>query len=235
MTVRQKINEIQWERVKQALYQNGFAALGKLLGDTDCRALVTSYERDEIFRSRIDMTRYRFGKGEYKYFAYPLPEIVAELREHLYSGLAGIANTWMQDLGSPREFPCDSREFIKHCHAQGQRRLTPILLRYKAGDFNCLHQDLYGEAFFPFQVICALSRPGEDYSGGELILVEQRPRAQSVGHVLRLMQGEAVVITTRYRPVRGSRGFYKGNMRHGVSEVHSGERFTLGVIFHDAT
>jgi hypothetical protein len=234
MTFRQQINEIQWERVKQSLYQYGFAPLGRLLGDTHCRALITSYQRADTFRSRIDMSRYRFGKGEYKYFAYPLPEIVKELREHLYSGLAGIANTWMRDLGIPREFPPDSQEFIKHCHAQGQCRPTPILLRYKAGDFNCLHQDLYGEVFFPFQVICALSRPNEDYEGGELILVEQRPRAQSVGHVLRLKQGEAVVITTRYRPVRGSRGFYRANMRHGVSEIHSGERYTLGLIFHDA-
>jgi hypothetical protein len=180
------------------------------------------------------MARYRFGKGEYKYFAYPLPGIVAELRESLYRSLAPIASEWMRDLGQPREFPPDLQSFIKLCHSREQKRPTPILLRYQAGDFNCLHQDLYGELFFPFQVIFALSQPGKDYTGGELVLVEQRPRAQSTPNVIIPAKGEAIVITTRYRPVRGTRGFYRSNVRHGVSELHSGHRHTLGILFHDA-
>lgn len=187
----------------------------------------------ERFRSRIDMARYRFGRGEYQYFAYPLPESVQRLRESLYIQLAPVANEWMSALKLPEDFPAGLDSFLKHCHARGQKRPTPLLLRYKTGDFNCLHQDVYGEVVFPFQVVIGLSRPGEEYSGGELLLVEQQPRAQSRGHSILLQQGEAVVITTRYRPVKGARGYYRTNLRHGVSPVLSGERYTLGIIFHD--
>jgi len=180
------------------------------------------------------MARFRFGKGEYQYFAYPLPAVVTDLREALYAPLSSIANEWMKALGLAGDFPAELSAFLKKCHARGQKRPTPLVLRYRAGDYNCLHQDVYGEVVFPFQVIVCLSRPEEEFTGGELLLVEQRPRAQSVGHVVRLGQGEAVVITARYRPAKGARGFYRTNFRHGVSEILSGERYTLGVIFHDA-
>jgi len=180
------------------------------------------------------MERYRFGRGEYQYFAYPLPALVAELRSALYPFLVETANEWMEALSLAGNFPADLDHLLKHCHAEGQKKPTPLLLRYRCGDYNCLHQDVYGEIVFPFQVIICLSRPGVEFTGGELLLVEQRPRAQSAGHVIHLEQGEAVVITTRHRPVRGLRGFYRANFRHGVSPLLSGERYTLGVIFHDA-
>jgi len=180
------------------------------------------------------MARFHFGRGEYQYFAYPLPPLVAELREALYGKLTHTASQWMEALSLGAEFPAGLKGFMDRCHAQGQTRPTPLLLRYTAGDYNCMHQDLYGDVVFPFQVIFCLSRPDEEFTGGELLLVEQRPRAQSVGHAVRLEQGEAVVITTRYRPVRGSRGYYRSNFRHGVSQIHSGERYTLGIVFHDA-
>ena len=234
MTIRENIRHIRWVQVRDQLYESGFASLGKLLNPATCNAISNWYDDDGLFRSRVDMARYRFGKGEYKYFSYPLPEIVADLRQSLYKGLANIATEWMRDLGQPHEFPDDLQQFLRFCHSRGQERPTPILLRYRAGDFNCLHQDLYGELFFPFQVIFALSQHGNDYQGGELVLVEQRPRAQSTPHVIVPTQGEAIVITTRYRPVRGTRGFYRANVRHGVSELRSGRRHTLGILFHDA-
>ena len=192
------------------------------------------YDAPDHFRSRVQMQQFRFGRGEYQYFANPLPPIVSELRSGLYASLAPIASRWNHDLGNTVEFPVALAEFIETCHEAGQTRPTPLLLRYREGDFNCLHQDLYGDVVFPFQVIVALSQPGVDFEGGELILVEQQPRAQSVGHVIRLQRGEGVAITTRYRPAKGARGFYRTNIRHGVSIVSSGERFTLGLIFHDA-
>jgi len=179
MTIRQVIRNIAWSQIKDQLYGAGFSSLGKLLDEGTCNAISGWYDNDNLFRSRIEMARYRFGKGEYKYFAYPLPDIVAELREALYRGLAPIASEWMRDLGQSKEFPADLQSFLQLCHSGGQKRPTPILLRYRAGDFNCLHQDLYGELFFPFQVILALSQQGKHYEGGELVLVEQRPRAQA--------------------------------------------------------
>lgn len=234
MTVRHDISDISWSQVQNRLYQTGFASLGTLLDFGTCDTISLWYDDDRLFRSRIEMARYRFGKGEYKYFAYPLPDIVNGLRETLYRGLAPIASEWMRDLGQPREFPAELSPFLQLCHRAGQKRPTPILLRYGAGDFNCLHQDLYGELFFPFQVIFALSQQGKHYEGGELVLVEQRPRAQSTPHVIVPTQGEAIVITTRYRPVQGVRGFSRSNLRHGVSELRSGSRHTLGILFHDA-
>ena len=192
------------------------------------------YPDDAHFRSTIDMERYRFGRGQYRYFAYPLPNIVSELRQAIYAVLAPIALRWMRALGTPRDYPPDIDAFLALCHAKAQTRPTPLLLRYRADDFNCLHQDIYGPVVFPFQLIVSLSDPRTEFSGGELLLVEQRPRAQSVGRALSLAKGEAIVITTRYRPVRGARGFYRTNFRHGVSAVAGGERYSLGVIFHDA-
>jgi len=234
MTIQQVIRNIQWSQVRDQLYGAGFSSLGTLLDEGTCNAISGLYDNDNLFRSCIEMARYRFGKGEYKYFAYPLPGIVAELREALYRGLAPIASGWMRDVGQPKEFPRDLQSFLKLCHSSGQKRPTPILLRYRVGDFNCLHQDLYGDLFFPFQVILALSQQGKHYEGGELVLVEQHPRAQSTPHVIVPKRGEAIVITTRYRPVRGARGFYRANVRHGVSKLHSGNRYTLGILFHDA-
>jgi len=234
MNIRRDIRDIEWAQVRDRLYESGFAPFGPLLDGTTCDTISGWYDDDTLFRSRVEMARYRFGKGEYKYFAYPLPGIVAELRQSLYRGLAPTASEWMRDLGQAKEFPPDLQSLLRLCHSRGQKRPTPILLRYRAGDFNCLHQDLYGDLFFPFQVIFALSQQGKDYEGGELLLVEQRPRAQSVPQVIVPVRGEAIVIATRYRPVRGVRGFYRANVRHGVSKLHGGSRHTLGILFHDA-
>jgi uncharacterized protein len=217
-----------------ALRRDGYASLGNLLTKEECEELRRLYDSPENFRSRINMAQHRFGRGEYQYFQYPLPPAVAKLRERLYKRLVASARTWMAELGLEASFPDSHAAFVEKCNAAGQSRPTPLLLRYRCGDYNCLHQDLYGPVVFPFQVIVALSARDSEYRGGELLLVEQRPRAQSRGHVIQLEQGEGVAITTRYRPERGVRGTYRVNVRHGVSAVHAGERFTLGVIFHDA-
>ena len=216
------------------LWTKGYARLGTLLSRGECEGLRSMYEEEEGFRGRIDMARYRFGRGEYRYFAYPLPRLVQQWRTSLYGTLLPTAREWMERLGIEAEYPAEHEAFLQQCHESGQTRPTPLLLRYRAGDFNCLHQDLYGPIVFPFQVVVALSEAGREYEGGELMLVEQQPRAQSAGKVVRLRQGEAVAITTRYRPVKGTRGYYRTNFRHGVSPVESGERYTLGLIFHDA-
>lgn len=223
-----------WDQALEGLWTRGYGRLGQLLDQRECEEIRALYATPELFRSRIDMARYRFGRGEYQYFTYPLPVRIQELRQELYDGLVGTAIEWMKALSLPKEYPPDLAAFLEQCHAVGQPRPTPLLLRYTAGDFNCLHQDLYGDVFFPFQVIFCLSQPDQEFTGGELLLVEQQPRAQSIGHAIRLQQGEAVVITTRYRPAKGSRGYYRTNFRHGVSPLLSGERYTLGVIFHDA-
>lgn len=234
MTHSALISDTNWSDIRHSLWTFGYARLGNLLSRFDCEEMRALYQKPTAFRSRIDMARYRFGKGEYKYFCNPLPALVMNLREALYTELAGIANEWMDALSLPGKFPVDITRFLKQCHAKGQVRPTPLLLRYGTGDYNCLHQDLYGDIAFPFQVIFCLSKPNEEFSGGELMLVEQQPRAQSIGHSITLEQGEAVVITTRFRPVKGSRGYYRTNFRHGVSRLLSGERYALGIIFHDA-
>ena len=232
-SVEGRIAKIAWPEAEVKLSEEGFARLGALLSQEECESLRALYAEASRFRSRIDMARYRFGRGEYQYFAYPLPELIVDLRTALYGRLARLANEWMAALQLAGQFPAEHRAFLDQCAKRGQKRPTPLLLHYRTGDYNCLHQDVYGEMVFPFQVILCLSQPGAEFTGGELLLVEQKPRAQSIGHVVPLRQGEAVVITTRYRPVKGSRGFYRANVRHGVSEVLSGERYTLGVIFHD--
>ncbi len=229
-----RVADVQWTIVAEALSEEGFSRIGTLLSQTECKELRSLYLEPERFRTRIDMARFRFGKGEYQYFRYPLPETVSYLRDELYAGLAPIANSWMAALGINTEFPQPLDGFLAQCRSRGQTRPTPLLLRYETGDFNCLHQDIYGELVFPFQVIVALSDPVTEYAGGELLLVEQKPRAQSRGHAIRLSQGEAVVISTRFRPIQGSRGFYRATVRHGVSTVTKGERFTLGIVFHDS-
>lgn len=234
MEISERVSNLAWSGVQEVLWAQGFARLGKLFAPQECEQLRSLYSRTELFRSRVDMARFRFGRGEYQYFAYPLPPVVADLRHALYSHLSPTANDWMAALSLKGDFPRDLENFLKQCHARGQKRPTPLMLRYRAGDFNCLHQDVYGDLVFPFQVIFCLSKPGEEFTGGELLLVEQRPRAQSIGHAVHLEQGEAVVITTRYRPAKSSRGHYRTNFRHGVSPILTGERFTLGVILHDA-
>ena len=218
----------------ESLWQRGYACLGTLLDREQAEHVRELYADPDRFRSRIDMARYRFGRGEYQYFSYPLPPLIEQLRRDLYTQLAPVAREWMAALSLPGDYPDELDAFLESCHAAGQNRPTPLLLHYREGDFNCLHQDLYGDVVFPFQVVIGLSRPAEEYSGGELLLVEQQPRAQSIGHSILLHQGEAVAITTRYRPAKGSRGYYRTNMRHGVSPIATGERYTLGIIFHDA-
>lgn len=215
------------------LARQGHARL-PLLDPAVCRELAGLYDRPDAFRSRVVMQRHGFGSGEYKYLAYPLPGIVARLRDALYPPLAAVANDWALQLGDAARFPERLDEYLARCHAAGQTRPTPLMLRYGAGDYNCLHQDLYGELVFPLQLTILLSEPGVDFTGGEFLLVEQRPRMQSRGEVVALEQGEAVIFPVRHRPVRGTRGVYRVTMRHGVSRVRSGIRQTLGIIFHDA-
>jgi len=222
------------EALDNGLEGEGHALLPGLLGARDCRALLRSYDDRALFRSRVVMARHGFGRGEYSYFAYPLPEIVARLRETLYPPLAEVANRWNAALGIAARFPADHAGYLRRCHRAGQTRPTPLLLRYGAGDYNCLHQDLYGDEVFPLQVTVLLAEPGRDFSGGEFVLTEQRPRRQSRAAVVPLGRGDAVVFPVRHRPVEGSRGFYRAKLRHGVSRVRSGQRHALGIIFHDA-
>jgi hypothetical protein len=225
---------LRWNEIEASLWQSGYAKLPPLLTAAECAAIVALYPRRELFRSRIEMARYRFGVGDYQYFDYPLPEIVRELRERSYPPLAAIANRWTEALGGEIRFPAGLSGFTAQCHAAGQTKATPLLLHYEAGGYNCLHQDLYGDLAFPLQLVCFLSEPGADYTGGDFLLVEQRPRSQSTGHAIDARRGEVVVFTTRYRPVKGARGFYRANIKHGVSPILSGTRYTLGIIYHDA-
>ena len=225
---------IDWERVAQDLDAEGSAIIADLLPREECEALAALYPLDPLFRSRVLMERHGFGRGEYKYFDYPLPERLAGLREQMYARLAPIANRWNEAMGIDARYPPEHAGFLERCHRAGQTRPTPLLLRYGPGDHNCLHQDLYGEHAFPLQVAFLLSAPGEDFTGGEFVLTEQRPRMQSRAEVVPLRQGDGVVFPVHHRPVRGSRGFYRVTMRHGVSRLRSGHRWTLGIIFHDA-
>jgi len=223
-----------WRQVGADLESHAYSVIGGLLSAAQCAALVESYPEDGLFRSRIVMARHGFGRGEYKYFAYPLPEIVAALRSALYPPIAQIANRWNAALGIEARYPAEHGQFLARCHEAGQTRPTPLLLRYGEGDFNRLHQDLYGEHVFPLQVACLLSEPGKDFTGGEFVLTEQRPRMQSQAAVVPLRRGDGVIFPSQFHPVQGARGFYRANIRHGVSRLHSGHRHTLGIIFHDA-
>ena len=216
------------------LDRDGYAVVAGLLDARQCGELIALYDERERFRSRVVMARHGYGSGEYKYLAYPLPPLVAALRERLYGQVAPIANDWERRLGRDAAFPATLAAYTERCHAAGQRRPTPLILKYGPGDYNCLHQDLYGELVFPLQATVLLSRPGEDFTGGEFLLIEQRPRRQSRGEVVPLRQGDAVIFPVNHRPVAGARGHYRATMRHGVSKLHSGARFTLGVSFHDA-
>ena len=225
---------VDWDRVSRDLDGYGCAVLERLLPAAECRALAELYQDEAMFRSRVVMARHGFGRGEYQYFRYPLPEPIAELRGAVYAQLAPIANRWNETMGLDQRYPAEHADYLARCHAGGQRKPTPLLLRYEAGDFNCLHQDLYGEHVFPLQLAILLSEPGRDFTGGEFVMTEQRPRMQSRPSVLSLSQGDAAVIAVHHRPVQGTRGVYRVNMRHGVSVLRSGERSTAGIIFHDA-
>jgi hypothetical protein len=232
--IEARVASMDWARVATDLDLNGWALLDQLLTAPECEALAGLYDHERSFRSTVVMARHGFGRGEYKYFAYPLPDLVAALRPALYAPLAPIANRWNEAMGIAVRYPKSHAEFIKRCHAAGQTRPTPLLLKYRAGDYNCLHQDLYGEHVFPLQVVILLSEPGRDFSGGELVLTEQRPRMQSRAEVVPLERGDAAVFAVHHRPVQGTRGTYRVNMRHGVSRLRSGHRQTAGIIFHDA-
>jgi hypothetical protein len=223
-----------WDAVADSLDGRGYAVTGPMLDPATCRALAATYGDEASFRSRVVMQRHSFGRGEYKYFSYPLPEAVETLRHAIYPHLVPVANRWRAALKEEGRFPPTLAGYLRQCHAAGQRRPTPLLLKYEADDYNCLHQDLYGALVFPLQLTILLSEPGRNFEGGEFVLVEQRPRAQSKPEVVPLRQGEAVIFAVHHRPVQGTRGVYRVNLRHGVSRVRSGHRFTLGVIFHDA-
>jgi uncharacterized protein len=223
-----------WARIAAELDEQGWTILPGLMDDASCDHIASLYDHNETFRSRVVMARHGFGKGEYRYFAYPLPGTIEKLRTALYPPLAQIANGWQQRLGQEARFPDDHAAYLAHCHAQGQARPTSLLLRYGPGDYNCLHQDLYGAEVFPLQVAVLLSRPGHDFTGGELVLTEQRPRMQSRAMVVPLAKGDGVVFAVNSRPVKGSRGDYQVKMRHGVSRLLTGQRHVLGIIFHDA-
>lgn len=229
-----RVDTLDWPHITAELDAQGCAVLKNLLAPGQCRGIAALYAEDARFRSRIVMARHGFGRGEYKYFAYPLPDLVAQLRPALYAKLQGIANRWNEAMGINIRYPASHTAFLKRCHEAGQSRPTPLLLQYEAGDYNCLHQDLYGEHVFPLQVAILLSEPGRDFTGGEFVLTEQRPRMQSRAEVVPLAQGDAVAFAVHHRPVQGTRGTYRVNLRHGVSRIRSGRRHTLGVIFHDA-
>jgi hypothetical protein len=229
-----RIEAIDWPLVTRNLDAEGCALLHGLLSTAECKAISALYAHDDLFRSRVVMGHHGFGRGEYQYFRYPLPDPVAALRTAIYPHLAPLANRWNEAMGLDARYPLRHADFIERCHAAGQIRPTPLLLQYEAGDYNCLHQDLYGEHVFPLQVAVLLSEPGRDFTGGEFVLTEQRPRMQSRPDVVPLRQGDAVIFAVHHRPVQGARGIYRVNLRHGVSRVRSGNRHTLGVIFHDA-
>lgn len=233
-SVAGRAGTLEWARLAEDLDAEGYAVVPALLTADECAELAGLYDRDDRFRSRVVMARHNFGRGEYRYFAHPLPEIVADFRTALYPRFADIANRWHEALGLDTRFPPDHAAYLEHCRRAGQTRPTPLLLRYGEGDYNCLHQDLYGELVFPLQATFLLSAPGEDFTGGEFVLTEQRPRMQSRAAVVPLGQGDGVIFPVRQRPVRGTRGAYRVAMRHGVSRVRSGLRYTLGLIFHDA-
>lgn len=230
-----RVDSLDWKRIAADLDARGYAVIERLLTPAQCEALAALYAHEHLFRSRVIMSRHGFGRGEYQYFSYPLPDIVATLRGCVYSHLVPIANRWNQQLNSEVRFPAEHAEFIARCQAAGQKRPTPLLLQYAADDYNCLHQDLYGEQVFPLQLAVLLSTPERDFTGGEFVLTEQRPRMQSRVQVVPLRKGDAAIFAVHHRPVQGTRGAYRVNLRHGVSPLGSGQRHTLGVIFHDAT
>ena len=229
-----RINRLNWQNVREQLHQQGYALVPKMLTPRECQRLIKTFDEDSCYRKTVVMERFGYGRGVYKYWDYPLPEIVQILRASLYPNLVPVANTWMQQLRDETVFPPELVELQEACHAKDQRKPTPLLLHYKEGGFNTLHQDLYGEVYFPLQAACFLNQRGVDYDGGEFVLVQQKPRAQSQAIVLTPERGDMLIFSTRFRPQKGTRGWYRMTMKHGVSEVKSGERYAMGIIFHDA-
>lgn len=225
---------MDWTPIYDSLNRKGYATIPGILSQEECRHLSGMYEDDYLYRSTINMQRYRFGKGEYKYFSYPLPPAIQVLREILYSPLSLLANEWMSKLGMEIKYPSSHNDLVQWCNSHNQRRPTPLILRYEPGGYNTLHQDLYGDVYFPFQVVFVLTQEGTDHNGGEFVLTEQTPRAQSKAEVIHPKQGDALIFTTNFRPVSGSRGYYRAKMKHGVAEVTGGIRYSLGIIFHEA-
>jgi uncharacterized protein len=234
MNIAQKIEQLDWPTLQEQIALKGYATTGVVLDEKQCELIRQNYDADDLYRSKVVMARHGFGSGEYKYFRYPLPDLHQQMREAFYPHLAMVANHWQKVMGIEQRFPPTLNEMLDRCHQAGQAKPTPLILKYGAGDYNCLHQDLYGEHVFPLQVVFLLSKPAIDFSGGEFVLVEQRPRMQSKPQVVPIAQGEAVIFAVHHRPKQGSRGSYRVNLRHGVSELRSGERFTTGIIFHDA-
>ncbi|WP_353719699.1 2OG-Fe(II) oxygenase [Dyadobacter sp. 676] len=228
------IENLDWTSVRENLHQRGYAQLRQLLNAQECDDLIEQYENPVHYRKTIVMERYRFGSGEYKYFSYPLPSIIRQIRENVYPRLVPVANQWMHVLNQKQSYPARFQDFQDLCHAAGQTKPTVLILKYGQGGHNTLHQDLYGELFFPIQMVLFLNEPDRDYTGGEFVITEQIPRAQSKAIVLKPRKGDALLFTTNFRPVKGTKGYYRVNMKHGVSEVHHGRRYTLGIIFHDA-
>jgi hypothetical protein len=235
MDLQHRIEQSDWNKISSRLSDNGYALVSNILGDIECASLAQQYDNKELYRKTINMERYRFGQGEYKYFNYPLPKIIQQVRQSVYPYLAPVANNWMKVLNIDKRFPASLDELLEQCHTHQQARPTPLILKYGKGGYNTLHQDLYGEIYFPMQLVLFLNEPGTDYQGGEFVLIEQRPRAQSKAIVLKPFKGDMLIFTTNFRPVKGSKGYYRANMKHGVSEVTSGSRHTLGIIFHDAS
>lgn len=229
------LDELDWQRIGRDLDHQGNAVMERLLSPEQCRAIANLYSNDDLFRSRVVMGRHGFGCGEYKYFSYPLPDLLSKLRTRVYPYMASVANRWNEAMGIDIRYPETHADFIECCHKAGQKRPTPLLLQYGVDDYNCLHQDLYGEHVFPLQLAILLSEPNVDFTGGEFVMTEQRPRMQSRAMVVPLRQGDGVVLAVHNRPVRGARGTYRVNLRHGVSRIRSGHRHTVGIIFHDAT
>ena len=233
--IQKRIGSLNWDEAEESLSACGYAVTDPILSSEECASIVSLYNQPARFRSHVIMERHRFGVGDYKYFANPLPDLVENIRTAAYPHLAKVANEWAKAFGDKKPlFPADHAAFLKLCHKAGQTKPTPLMLHYEAGGYNSLHQDLYGEIAFPLQMVFLLGQPGRDWEGGEFLLVEQQPRAQSKGEVVSASQGQAIIFTTRYRPAKGSRGYYRVNLRHGVSRIHSGTRYTLGIIFHDA-
>ncbi|WP_114790616.1 2OG-Fe(II) oxygenase [Niabella yanshanensis] len=234
-TIEQKIAATEWPAVTEAMHHKGYSIIPRLLSDEQCEELKASYDRPDLYRKTVVMERYRFGLGEYKYFNYPLPGLIETIRTTIYPHLATIANSWFKALNMDIQFPLQHVELLKQCHINNQEKATVLILKYGAGGFNTLHQDLYSDIYFPIQVVLMLNEPGTDFTGGELVLTQQVPRAQSKAIVLQPGKGDAVIFTTNFKPEKGAKGYYRVNMKHGVSEVKSGKRHTLGIIFHDAS
>jgi len=233
--MKETIEKRDWNAISNQLNEYGYALVKKVITGDECDQLAKGYDQTNLYRKTINMEHYRFGQGEYKYFNYPLPLIIEEIRNHVYPHLAPVANNWMRVLNINKQFPEIHKELLDECHAHQQTRPTPLILRYDKGGYNTLHQDLYGDIYFPMQLVLFLDEPGKDYDGGEFVLIEQRPRAQSKAIVLKPGKGSILIFTTNFRPVKGAKGYYRVNMKHGVSEVTSGRRHTLGIIFHDAS